>query len=1014
MKFTCDSCGAQYLIADDKIGPRGVKVRCKKCSHVIILRPEGFGAEQDAAPKAANGGERGPMLGGSASTVPVAPSVAAAAQSSALPDQVVAATSSDLGLSQEFRALGFDEQDAPAPRAATLSVGLDLDSAPGTGAEPSPFASERAGGSLDLVQPENASEATAVQPRPAQPFGDEATEMIGEDRGEDRGEGDPPTVDGDLAADPAADLSGSLGVAAPPQDAPEDDEDVSTRVESLSDLAAAEGTPPSSESEDDGVHVDEDETQAADSPFSAEDWAGEATRDAISPAVKDPAEPDADDDDAVESMRGSLEAELGAALGNGLGAGLFEPGDDEGDDGPRTEVGAAPSGPHALAALADDEDEPGLDTDAAPAPAPEAPSLGLDAEGEGASATADGEPAPDAPVPAVGGADGIGTGLIVTGGSEGPFMDDPGVNIPPPEDDSIAQEIGSAFEAMFGGESPEDDLAALQEALGGEETNKAETRVFDTEAMATVEAEQERAAADEPPAGPETKEWFVAIEEEQVGPMSESEVREQWDAGKLQADSLCWRAGMGDWMPISETEPLAKMVPPAPQPRVPTVIGADEPRAGAEAADDSEPEAQPDLEASEPAPEPPKIEPQPEPEPAPRAASEPAWRPSAASALASLAAEELSAPDEAPAASAAPLGVAPAQGDLAAAAPAGALPASDALEKLLEGEPDKSAASQFGAAEQSESAVRPLPRRADTVSSLPLRDPTTENKKSNWVLPASIIGGCLLLGFMVLGGIQLLKDDKPAAAPATTPPGAMAAVGGAAKPGLVETPPATVTAEAEAEAKKKAEAEAKKKAEADAAEAEAQKKADAEAKALAEAEAEKKAVKKKKPRRSRRRSSRRSRRAAPEPAPQPEPTRVAREPVAEVKPAPRPRRGGSVEDDLLGAAKPKKMRREVEPEPALPDQLDDADVLKVLRSKRGDVRRCLEKQASADPSLEGTMTLELIIRRSGRPKGVKVREDKFKRSAVGTCLVAAVKRWRFPKFSGASMPLDFPVRVRAR
>jgi predicted Zn finger-like uncharacterized protein len=38
MKFTCDSCSAQYMIADEKVGPAGVKVRCKKCGHVIVLR----------------------------------------------------------------------------------------------------------------------------------------------------------------------------------------------------------------------------------------------------------------------------------------------------------------------------------------------------------------------------------------------------------------------------------------------------------------------------------------------------------------------------------------------------------------------------------------------------------------------------------------------------------------------------------------------------------------------------------------------------------------------------------------------------------------------------------------------------------------------------------------------------------------------------------------------------------------------------------------------------------------
>jgi len=39
MRFTCDGCGAQYMISDDKVGPGGVKVRCKRCSHVILVRP---------------------------------------------------------------------------------------------------------------------------------------------------------------------------------------------------------------------------------------------------------------------------------------------------------------------------------------------------------------------------------------------------------------------------------------------------------------------------------------------------------------------------------------------------------------------------------------------------------------------------------------------------------------------------------------------------------------------------------------------------------------------------------------------------------------------------------------------------------------------------------------------------------------------------------------------------------------------------------------------------------------
>src|SRR5512133_1761972 len=52
MKFTCDSCSAQYMISDEKVGATGVKVRCKKCGNVITVR-RGSDAAAVAPPAAA-------------------------------------------------------------------------------------------------------------------------------------------------------------------------------------------------------------------------------------------------------------------------------------------------------------------------------------------------------------------------------------------------------------------------------------------------------------------------------------------------------------------------------------------------------------------------------------------------------------------------------------------------------------------------------------------------------------------------------------------------------------------------------------------------------------------------------------------------------------------------------------------------------------------------------------------------------------------------------------------------
>jgi predicted Zn finger-like uncharacterized protein len=62
---------------------------------------------------------------------------------------------------------------------------------------------------------------------------------------------------------------------------------------------------------------------------------------------------------------------------------------------------------------------------------------------------------------------------------------------------------------------------------------------------------------------PETN-WFVAINEKQTGPLTLEKVKEHWDRGEIGPDSLCWREGYGDWIPLSEVNALASVLAPKP------------------------------------------------------------------------------------------------------------------------------------------------------------------------------------------------------------------------------------------------------------------------------------------------------------------------------------------------------------------------------------------------------------------------------------------------------------------
>ena len=51
MKIVCDACSAKYSIADEKVQGKVFKIRCKKCSNIIVVR--GTGDDAAAAPAAA-------------------------------------------------------------------------------------------------------------------------------------------------------------------------------------------------------------------------------------------------------------------------------------------------------------------------------------------------------------------------------------------------------------------------------------------------------------------------------------------------------------------------------------------------------------------------------------------------------------------------------------------------------------------------------------------------------------------------------------------------------------------------------------------------------------------------------------------------------------------------------------------------------------------------------------------------------------------------------------------------
>lgn len=59
MKIVCESCGAKYSIADEKVAGRVFKIRCKKCGAAIVVRGDQQGAAEEAPAPGAGGYDYG-------------------------------------------------------------------------------------------------------------------------------------------------------------------------------------------------------------------------------------------------------------------------------------------------------------------------------------------------------------------------------------------------------------------------------------------------------------------------------------------------------------------------------------------------------------------------------------------------------------------------------------------------------------------------------------------------------------------------------------------------------------------------------------------------------------------------------------------------------------------------------------------------------------------------------------------------------------------------------------------
>jgi len=583
-------------------------------------------------------------------------------------------------------------------------------------------------------------------------------------------------------------------------------------------------------------------------------------------------------------------------------------------------------------------------------------------------------------------------------------------------EDSFANEIGDAFDAVIDESkaeaNPFDELVSqtensLSPPVDSDESPGLETRIYDDDAEKKIDEEWARAQAsgagstDLEPV-PEEKEWYLAVDEEQIGPLTLTEVQEKLADSTATNNSLCWKPGMADWIAIRFVKELGSMGSAEPF-KIDKVGSTDLYPKNAEAqsflsheddpfGDDDFDSATNSLETPEQADD--------------DDSDEISWEPKGGDLLASLVASEEAHVSDAP--------------EMGLPSDISLLRADSDREAKT-----RNASALFGVNEVSTANInRPLPRASQVSGTLGLRDSAPKKAANTNLIAASIIAAGMV-GAMALY-VMTQKQSRP---DPVSPPGQMAVKNNPAKlaakserprtAGIIPdtAPPAVEKAAAEPEAavavpgSKNTLAVGKNKVPDTNQKPARVNKASAGATKAPATKAERSQVKKK-PKSSEEKPSRRAKTSGSGLPTLPQPGSGATTAQAtRAPPPPMPRRRSAKpsdfsKDDLLGGAGRSEKR-------GLPKSLDEAQLLKVILKHKKVIRDCKKKQKAADPSLGGIMQVRLLIKKTGKTSQVTISPPKFASSVVGSCVGRSVKSWVFPKFSGPTIPLDFPVKVRS-
>ena len=569
-------------------------------------------------------------------------------------------------------------------------------------------------------------------------------------------------------------------------------------------------------------------------------------------------------------------------------------------------------------------------------------------------------------------------------------------------------EIGAVFDQVLkSGSHPVPRDAAAQN-FGDDDDDRQSTRVLDADTVRKLAKESGPAAAQDPePKAEEVPQtdWYVAINDKQTGPLTIENIKSHWDAGEISPDSLCWRAGFDDWLPVSEVKMLSSVL--APKPPKPIVVApaatitqsapvVSVPVQSAFSAGGVMQTVQAEVQvpmAAAAAPE----------------AEESSWKPSAASALASLVKDEMDALARPPPPAPAP------------SAPEPVSAGGGLLDLPVEDEKKPAGAT----------VVPPPARPAPPPANPYLANPgatysapavTQYRPPSNRGLIIAMAGGAIAILLVLIGLIVWLGTRQPTQVvvqqPVQAPP---VQVAQAQLPPPQPAPTQPVAAQPTTPAPTQPVAAQPTTPEATApaanpgtppAAAQPTTPTPAPSAPTPPAPATPKTS-------GSSRSTPRNAVAAKEkdePAPAPAPSRAE------------PKKSGGGDDDFesaFGVSKksepaakeePKKAPKDVYVPPApggaggAKETLEQSDIMETVLAHKAELLKCTQEQKAKEPGVSGKLVLKWTVQTSGKVTNVGVVSEEFKGTYMASCVGALVKTFVFPRHKVQHEPVQFPFK----